>query len=131
MKVRRLVIALAASSVLALGGTAALAESGGSGTQSGANHASRCDRAESLLEKLQGQASKLSDRVTKLQAKIDGGTLSDKQLAKAQQRLAKLEDRLAKLQSRIDKLSGRIADKCSDSSGSGDGSGDGTTASPE
>lgn len=117
MKIRATVLTLAIAAGLGTAGNAlAVDDPGGRGPR---DPAAACERAQSHLEKLQGNQARVQEHIAKLQAKIASGELTEEQLARAQAALAKLQAKLDRITERIGKLQARIAEHCTDPGATG------------
>ncbi len=113
MRIRATLVALVLAAGLAGGAGVALAEEGPPAGPGPEQIAQRCERAQHRLDHLNTIATRLGDRIAKIEAKIASGELTHEQLEKAQARLAKLQERQAKLAGHIETVSAKIAEKCS------------------
>ena len=115
MRTRTKLVSLAVVACLAVAGTgSALAEPAPppGGEPTAEQIALRCERGARWLERLNGRADRIADRIAALEARIAGGELTEEQLAKAQRVLARLEEHETKLGERIAALSARLAERC-------------------
>jgi len=110
MRFRTLLVTLTIGAVLAGGAGAALAGAGQPSVPP--DPAARCERAEHRLDHLQKLAQRLTNRIAKIEQRMAGGELTDRQQKRAEKRLARLERLLGKLDQRTDRLSAAIAEHC-------------------
>ena len=110
MRFRTLLVTLTIGAVLAGGAGTALA---GAGQPSAPpDPAARCERAEHRLDHLQKLTERLTNRIAKIEQRLAGGELTNRQQKRAEKRLARLERLLGKLEQRNDRLSAAIAADC-------------------
>jgi hypothetical protein len=122
VKLRATILALTVAAGLAT--TAGTALSGVAPVDPGQQ--ARCERAQARLDFLLGQRAEIEVRAAEVQARIDSGELTPRQLARAGAQLARLNDRLARMDERIAAVEGRIAERCVGTD-PGDGGGGGGT----
>jgi hypothetical protein len=119
MRTRRSLVAMLATALLALAGTAAaVAENSPSpasppARDAGARQGPRCDRVEHVIANLERFQTRLEARIARVQERIASGNLSEKRLAHAERVLARLQHRLEKLETFIARLESKLAEKCS------------------
>jgi hypothetical protein len=109
---------VAATVAVALGGLVASgsAVAGKPADNPAKNKAAFCKRLDSMIEKKQNAGNRLEKVAAKIQARIDGGNLTDEQEARAQKHLARVNALIAKLDKRVDRLQAAYEKHCTVSS---------------
>ena len=115
MRTRHGLAVLGVATALAVGGTAtAVAGNGtGAGKSNAPGQANRCERLDHAITVLdENVQTRLEARITRVEAKIASGDLSEKRAERAKKVLAHLQNRLAKLEALIDRHEAKFAEKC-------------------
>jgi peptidoglycan hydrolase CwlO-like protein len=117
MAKRRLLVAITA---VVLGGlTASGAAFAGEsqrapGERPGRDHRAFCERLEAKMQHVRAAIGRLEELAEKIERKIESGTLTPEQEARARQALAKVEAAIDRLQEKLEKLQDVYAERCDD-----------------